>query len=99
MSVLCEEKLQMVTVSSDGESATLPCLILGLRKSAGGDLELLVLGKSKEPLIKVPVKAIAASQELPLEMTAERENDCGRITVRILGKYEANFAVTDPERY
>jgi hypothetical protein len=32
-------------------------------------------------------------------LTAERESDSGRLTLKILGSYEAGFQVTDPDLY
>jgi RNA polymerase sigma factor (sigma-70 family) len=93
------DQLQLVTVSTDEGSASVPCCALGMRKNNNGSLELLVYGKNKEPLLKVPVKTIQGTQENPVEMQAERWDDGGWITLRILGKYEASFMVTDPELY
>lgn len=68
---------------------------LGVRRNGPDALELLVFGKDKEPLLKVPLKKIEAQQEPPIDMSAERTGDEGRITLRILGKYEAGFLVTE----
>lgn len=93
------EKLRVVRVSGFEGEPSLPCLTLGVRKSAGGPLEMLVYGKDKEPLLKAPLKAINATQADPLEISAERETDSGRLTVKILGRQEVAFSVTDPELY
>ncbi len=91
------EKLRLVTVSADGDKTTVPQCALGVRRTSTGSLELVVFGKGKEPLLKAPLKAIDTKQELPLEVTAERDSDSGRITLKILGKYQASFAVTELE--
>lgn len=93
------DQLHWVNVSTDEGSATVPCCALGMMKNNSGSLELLVYGKNKEPLLKVPVKTIQGAQENPVEMQAERRDDGGWITLRILGKYEASFMVTDPDLY
>jgi hypothetical protein len=92
-------KLRMVEATSEEGQATLACCALGVRKVGDSGLELLVFGKDKEPLLRAPLKSISQSQENPVEMTAERKDDGGLLTLRFLGKYEASFMVTDPELY
>ena len=71
-----------------------------MRKSADGKLELLIYGKEKEPIVKVPMKATtsSAAQENPIEISAERKDEGGLVTLRLVGKYEASFMVTEPEQ-
>ena len=59
----------------------------------------MVYGKDKEPVLRAPIHAISRDQENPIEMSAERKDDGGHITLRFLGKYETTFMVTDPEQY
>ena len=89
------EKLLLATVTRRGEERTLPKCALGLSRNPAGTLELLVFGKAKEPLLKLPVKTIDAQQELPIDATAAHEGDQGSITLKILGKYEAKLTVTE----
>jgi len=63
------------------------------------DLELLVYGKDKKPVLTVPLKTISRSQENVVDMVAERKDDGGLLTLRFLGKYEASFMVTDPDQF
>jgi hypothetical protein len=93
--VVATEKLLLATVSHDGSKVTVPQCALGVRRSSAGKLELLVFGKDKEPLLTAPLKTIDTQQEPPLDLAAERESDSGRITVKILGKYQATFSVTE----
>lgn len=95
--VAASSKLRLVTVSAEGTDATVPQCALGLRRNASGALELLVYGASKEPLLTAPVKAIDAKQDAPINLEAERDYDSGRVTLKILGKYEATFRVTEFE--
>jgi hypothetical protein len=88
-------KLRLVTVSADGTEATVPQCALGVRRNAQGALELVVFGKGKQPIVAVALKAIDTKQDLPLDMAAERESESGRLTVKILGKYQASFQVTE----
>ena len=92
-------KLRMVEVKSEDAQATVCCCALGVRKAGEDELELLVYGKDKEPVIRAPLRAISRQEEDPIAMSAERKDDGGHVTLRFLGKYEANFIVTDPEQY
>jgi hypothetical protein len=90
--------LRFVDVASDEGSARVPCCVLMVRRTGEG-LELLVLGKDKTSLLTAPLKAITKTQDNPIEMTAERKEDGGLITLRLLGKYETSFMVTDPDEF
>lgn len=92
-------KLRMVTVQTPEGTLTAPLCALGVRKATAGGLELLVYGQGREPLLATPLRPISVQQENPIEIYAERSSDGGRVTLQILGKYEATFQVTDPERY
>lgn len=92
-------KLRLVTVSVDGNDHTLPLYLLGLRKDDGGKLELLVYGKDKEPLVKVPLTKMDAPHELPIEADGKKgENETGQIILNLLGKYQAQIIVKDQEQ-
>ena len=91
-------KLRWVEASSDEGQATVPCCALGVRKDGNGGLELLVFGKDKEPVLRAPMHSISRQQENPLDMSAERKEEGGLVTLRLLGKYEASFMVTDPDQ-
>lgn len=94
-----DELLRFVRVSNDEGSARVPCCVLTVRSTGGEGLELVVLGKDKTPLLTAPLKAITGTQRDPIELSAERKEDGGLITLRLLGKYEASFMVTDPEQF
>jgi hypothetical protein len=83
-------------VKNDGDSAKVPLCVTGVRKK-DDKLELLVYGKGKEPILTLPLKAIDAKQQLPLEMEAEQGGNSGTVTLKILGKYKASFEVTELE--
>lgn len=88
-----QEKLQTVTVSNGDRVGTVFLCALGVRKAADGKLELLIYGKEKEPLLSVPLKPIATAQENPLELVSEPQADGAAVTLKLVGKYEATFAV------
>jgi hypothetical protein len=43
----------------------------------------------------VALKPLDAVQAMPLDLAAEREGDAGKLTVKILGKYQATMSVTE----
>jgi hypothetical protein len=92
-----KEKLRLATIEHEGEKYTLPQCALGVRKASSGGLDLLIFGKDKEPLLKVALTQVDAKQESPLDMDADRESDSAQITLKILGRYQAKFKVTQGE--
>jgi hypothetical protein len=94
---ISSEKLRLVTVQAQGDEATVPMCPLGVKRTSDSALELVVFGKGKEPLLTAPLKAIDKKQEVPVDLEAERESESGRITLKILGKYQASFQVTELE--
>lgn len=90
-----QEKLRLVNVSGDGQEITAPQCALAVRRNSQGVLELLVYGKGKEPVATSTLKPVDSTQTLPLDLTAEREGDNGKVTLKILGKYQATLTVTE----
>jgi hypothetical protein len=95
--VMVVSKLRVVQISTGKGEEPAVCCALGVRKGTDGQLELLVYGKDKEPVVRVPLKVTAGSQENPIEMTAEQEGDTARVTLKLVGKYEASFSVGEAE--
>jgi hypothetical protein len=87
-------KLRRVTLSHEGDQVTVSQCALGVRRSAAGALELLVFGKDQEPVVKCPLKTSDAKQDVPIDLSAERESDSGKVTLHILGKYTSTLSVT-----
>ncbi|MGA2255359.1 MAG: hypothetical protein ABSG53_11905 [Thermoguttaceae bacterium] len=87
------DRLRMVDVNLDQEDVTAVLCALAVRKGADGKPELLIYGKEKEPLLHVALTKISEKQENPIEVSAERQGDTGTVTLKILGKYTANFTV------
>jgi hypothetical protein len=84
-------RLRIVTVGTEKGSKKVVLCALGIRR-AGDHQELLVYGKEKEPLLRAPLTAISAPQDDPIEVSVD---DGGQVTLKILGKYAATFAVGD----
>ena len=90
-------KLRTVHVSAADQEAEVVCCALGVRKDADAGLELLIYGKDTEPLTRVPMKSVSGTQENPIELSSQRQDDRAAVTLKLLGKYEATFEVTAPE--
>ena len=95
--VVPTDKLRKVHVSAGEHEADAMLCALGLQKNSDGVLHLLVYGKSKEPVLQVPLKSVSAQQENPIDISAERKDQRGEITLKFVGKYEATFMVTAPD--
>jgi hypothetical protein len=87
------DKLRIVTVTAGDKSETAILCALGVRKSADGKLELLVYGKEKEALLRVPLKAMSATTDNPIELSAQAQGESAVLTLELLGKYTASFTV------
>ncbi len=95
--VVLNDQLRVVTVSKDDKDFKVLLLFLGMQKGDKGELELVVYGKNKVPLLRLPVEKITAQQELPIEVQGRKDGEgAGTITVSILGKYKAELAVMKP---
>ena len=92
---VAESKLRVATAKLDGTELSVPQCALAVRHTSAGALELLVYGKGKEPIASAPLKAIDAKQDLPIDLAAEREYESGKITIKILGKYQGTIKVTE----
>lgn len=68
--------------------------LLGARKNPEGNLELLVYGKDKEPLLILPLKQSETKQQMPIEADVQREDYSAKVTLKIAGKYQAILEVT-----
>ena len=91
--VVSQSKLRTVHI----QEIDAVCCALGVDKDANGGLELLIYGKDKEPVTRVALKSVSGQQDNPVEMSVERKDDSGEITLKFLGKYAATFSVTAPD--
>jgi hypothetical protein len=91
------DRQRLVHVRVGEQEADAACCALGVSKKAGSGLELLLYGKDKDPLIRVPLKPISRQQDNPIEMSCELKDDGGVVTLSFLGKYEGTFKLTQPQ--
>ncbi len=88
------EKLRTVRVNVGDQTETAVLCALGVRKGAGDQLQLLVYGKEKEPILQVPLKSVSATQENPIELDGVLEGESARVTLKLVGKYQATLDLT-----
>jgi len=93
--VVAADKLRIITVNANGEDHHLPLFFLGVRKKADEALELVVYAKDQEPLLVVPLTKSEGTQELPLELEAQKgeAEKTAVFTLKVLGKYQAKLSV------
>jgi hypothetical protein len=93
-----QSKLRTVHVRARDQETDAVCCALGVCKDANGGLQLLIYGNDKEPVAQASLKPISSQQDNPIEMSAERKDDDGLITLKFLGKYEVTFTVSAPDQ-
>ncbi len=91
------EKLRMANVSIEGSDVRVPQLTLGVRKTSAGELELVVLGKTADPVVAVPLAAVETKSQDPLSLEAERDSSGATATVVLFGKFKAQLSFTELE--
>jgi len=92
-----QSDLYTVHVRAMDQEADAVCCALAVSKKEDGGLELLIYGKGKEPVARAQMKSITSQQDNPVEISAERKDDDGLITLKFLGKYEVTFTVSAPD--
>ena len=58
-------KLRMVTLTHEGDQVKVAQCALGVQRNGSGSLELLVFGKDKEPVVKVPSRPWTPNRTCP----------------------------------
>lgn len=93
--VFARDQLRIVKVSEGEKRADVQLYLLGAARNEAGALELVVFGKGKEPLLRVPLtRSKGTGQELPLALSVRKNGEhTGSISVNVLGEYGAELAV------
>ena len=91
-------KLRTVTVHDGDKDAKVEVYFLGIAKADGGDVELGLYAKDKEPLVRVPlVKTNAAASAVPIALDGRKEGEnTGVLVITVFGSYKADITVTKP---
>jgi hypothetical protein len=93
--LVSDSELNIIALPTDDGTVKVPLCILGVVKNNQDKLELQVFGKEKKPILQLPLKAINEKQTTPVAVSAERESESGTIIVKLFGKHEARFQVTE----
>ena len=89
---ISENKLDVISLKTEEGRVKVPRCVLGVNKPDGKTPVLLVYGKSEKPLLKLPLTKIQKTSSSPLDLSA---TDQGKVTLSILGEYQATFSVTE----
>lgn len=91
-------KLRTVTVHDGDKDAKVEVYFLGISKADGGEVELGLYAKDKEPLVKVPlVKTNAPPSAVPIALDGRKEGEnTGVLVITVFGSYKADITVTKP---
>jgi hypothetical protein len=90
-----EKTLKIAKINIDEKKRPMPLFLLGVRKNGDKGMELLVYAKGNEPLLVMPLKVIDFIPDTPLDLEWTRgEKLVDPLTMKILGKYQAEFAIT-----
>jgi hypothetical protein len=96
--VVPNHKLRMVTVRQKDKETRVQMFLLGVREAEKDGLELVVYGKDKEPLLKLPLKKAETKHDLPIELKgAKNGEDSGLLTLNFLGRFQAEMTVMKQE--
>jgi hypothetical protein len=89
------DRLRLIKITDNETTREVQLYYLGATKNAQGALELVVFGKEKEPLLRVPLsKGEAVRQEFPIEVSGAKNDDrSGTLTLRIFGEYTARLVL------
>lgn len=90
------DKLRKVSVTDGDKQRELGLYFLGAGKNERGELELIVFGKEKEPLVRVPLAKTdsASAQKLPVSLTGRKDTeDSGTLTLHLVDKYTVDLPV------
>jgi hypothetical protein len=85
----------VVTIKVDDKDRPMPLLLVGVRKTAKKDLELVVYARASDAPLTLPLKQVDFIPKLPVELEWQRgEKDIDSLTLIVLGKYQAVLPVT-----
>ena len=88
-------ELNIIPLSTDEGEMKIPLCVLSVIKNRQDKLEMLVFGKEKKPILRVPLKSIDEKQATPVVISGERESESGTVILKLYGKYEAKISVTE----
>jgi len=91
------DRMHILMIEDKGETHRIWLCLLGARKN-GDKLELVLYGSEKAPLSQVALRKVESAQDLPIEVSGEKQDDeSASLTLNILGKYKATLVVMKQE--
>ena len=96
-----EDKLRIVTISVNNEDHPLPLTLVGVRKGADNQLELVFYGKDKEPYHHSPVRKLDTKQKGDEPVVLEAQKDAGdtaTLIFTLVGEYQGSIQVMKTEK-
>ncbi len=91
-------KLRLITIAHGDQSAQVQLYLLGVRSPEKGKLELVLFGKDKEPLLKLPLEKSTGGGEFPIEVSGRKTGEeSGVLTLTLLGKFKAELPLMKQE--
>ena len=87
-------KVRTSTIKTGEREIILPLYLLGIRKTPQDGLELLIFGRDREPLWAIPLKKTLGKQDLPIELSAVKNNDeTADLVLNVVGEFQTRISV------
>jgi hypothetical protein len=92
--VLSNDKLRLTKITAGDKELELAVFALGLERSAKQEFTLVVYGKGKEPVLRVPLTADKDKGGAPVTMSARKTGeDSGVLQLGLMGRFKAELPV------
>jgi hypothetical protein len=86
-----------VKVRSGDSTAEAQLFVLAVRRNAADKLELLVLGKTKEPVLTLPLEKSTVTSDAPIQIQGRKTGEAsGVLTLIFFGQHQAELTLGKP---
>lgn len=86
-------KVRNVSIDFEENKVEVTFYQLGVRKNDKGEVEFLVYGAGKDPLLTKVLERADAAQSYPIEIEGREDDNAGLITLYISGKFRVGIKV------
>jgi hypothetical protein len=93
------DQLRFLSVNDGERDLQVQLYYLGATKGADGKMDLVIYGKGKEPLLKLPIidAKTAGTQLFPIEISGHKDDDkTGTLSLKLTGNYSTDLTVKRP---